>query len=650
MRKYFSILLFLSFCIQNSYTDSLIFNTLNNHGTVGLINMPTARFYDESSYGFTIYNGDPDQKITMASLPFDWLEASFFYTNIKDKPYCRSQIDPVCDQDYKDKGFNIKIRLKEEGIWPAIALGVYDIAGTGFYSSEYIVGSYGLNKTDLHFGIGWGQLNGSKENFKNPFGIFGNNFYDRPKSIEDKGGQFQPSRYFSGETASPFFGVTHAISKNFLVKLEYDTTVTPGQIGYAEPEQDFSFGIDINLFKNFTIGISSERGNSTSIRFSYRNDTKQSNPRYQYKESNHKEADNKHIRFIRNLNENGIGVNKIYESADQIGVQLSQFTHPNLDIIDDIIRRASYNAGFVKPVKKDLRIADLKARTEYDEAFERSAKLIYSRQAKNKFKTNTRLSIRPFLASREEFFKGALMIENDSQYIFFDNFFFSSNLKYSLADNFDDLKYPPVNTYPAQVRSDVKEYLKNFNEGIFIGRAQFDYHLSPKNNHHIMISAGILEEMFNGAGFEYLYYDQDSNFAVGFETFEVKKRDYKMRFGTLDYRNITGHINFYYRNYGRIPFDAKISYGEYLAGDEGFTIDLSRSFSNGTKFGVFASFTDVSTDDFGEGSFDKGIYFNIPVFGNLINYSWRPLTKDPGAKLIRKNTLHDLLVRFKPLN
>ena len=62
----------------------------------------------------------------------------------------------------------------------------------------------------------------------------------------------------------------------------------------------------------------------------------------------------------------------------------------------------------------------------------------------------------------------------------------------------------------------------------------------------------------------------------------------------------------------------KISYGEYLAGDEGLTIDLSRSFENGTKFGIFASFTDVSSDEFGEGTFDKGIYFNIPVFGKQL--------------------------------
>ena len=41
--------------------------------------MPTARLYDESSFGITIYDGAPDQKVTMSSSPFDWLEASFLY-------------------------------------------------------------------------------------------------------------------------------------------------------------------------------------------------------------------------------------------------------------------------------------------------------------------------------------------------------------------------------------------------------------------------------------------------------------------------------------------------------------------------------------------------------------------------------------------
>ena len=650
MRGFLSTIASAFFLFPNLYGDSLIYNSLNNHGSIGLINMPTARFYDESSFGVTIYDGNPDQKVTMTSSPFDWLEASFFYTNIQNQRYCDNEFDPVCSQDYKDKGFNFKLRIKEEGILPALAVGINDIAGTGLYSSEYIVGSYGINKTDFHFGLGWGMLNGSEQNFKNPLGELDQSFFDRPDFFEGKGGQFQPSRYFSGDTVSPFFGISYAPNQKYLLKVEYDTTLTSGKIEYEEPRQEFSFGIDFNLTKNLTIGISSERGNATSIKFSYRNNTKISKPRYEYKDSNHKETDSDYVRLIRNLNENGIGVNKIIESAEQVGVQISQFRHPNLDIIDEIINKASFNAGIEKPVKANLTIANLKARTEFDDSFEKNAKLIYQRQAKKKFRTNTRLEVRPFLASREEFFKGALMIENISEYSFLDNFYFSSNIKYSLADNFDDLKYPPVDTYPAQVRSDIKDYLINYDEGIIIGRAQFDYYLSPKKNHHVMLTGGILEEMFNGAGFEYLYFNEGSNYAIGFEMFEVKKRDYEMRFGTLDYKNVTGHINFYYRNYKRIPFDAKISYGEYLAGDEGVTIDLSRSFANGTKFGVFASFTDVSTEQFGEGSFDKGIYFNIPVFGNLINYSWRPLTKDPGAKLVRKNTLHDLLIRFRPIN
>jgi hypothetical protein len=230
-----------------------------------------------------------------------------------------------------------------------------------------------------------------------------------------------------------------------------------------------------------------------------------------------------------------------------------------------------------------------------------------------------------------------------------DNFFIHTNIKYSIADNFDDFIYPPLLTFPAQVRSDVKDYLKNM-DGILIGRAQIEYLLTPKKNHHLMFTAGILEDMFSGYGFEYIYYKQGTNYAIGAEIFDVEKRDYNWRFGTLDYQNTIGSVDLYYRNYGLIPFDLKFSVGEYLAGDTGATLDISRSFQNGTKFGIFASSTNVTATQYGEGSFDKGIYFNIPIYGNFINYAWRPLTKDPAAKLIRRQTLHDLLVRFSEIN
>ena len=167
--------------------------------------MPTARFYDESSYGITVYDGDPDQKISPTSSPYDWMEASFFIRIFKISTLCRNngQGKNFC-QDYKDKGFNFKLRVKEEGLLPAIAIGINDIAGTGYYSSEYVVGSYGINNLDLHFGLSWGTLNGSSSSFKNPLGYISDKFYNRPDVLEDDGGQFQPSRYFSGEKASPF--------------------------------------------------------------------------------------------------------------------------------------------------------------------------------------------------------------------------------------------------------------------------------------------------------------------------------------------------------------------------------------------------------------------------------------------------------------
>ena len=650
MRRSIFILITSIFITEDLSGDSFTYNSFNNHGVIGLINTPSARFYEDSSFGITFYNGDPVQKITMTSFPYNWMEASFFYTNINGLPYCTIQYDPVCKQDYKDKGFNFKFRLKEEGVFPSIALGINDIAGTGLFSSEYIVASYGINKTDFHFGIGWGTLDGSKYSFKNPLGYLHDSFKSRPTQTEDRGGQFQPSRYFSGKGASPFFGLSHALNEKIILKIEHDTTSAAGRINYSKRKKNYTIGLDYFYNNNFTIGVSSEKDNNISLKFIYKNNPNLLKTNYKYKNAKFEDNDNKYAKFIKSIEANDIGVKKIIETPNEIGIELTQFSHTNLDIIEEIIRSASYNAGIKKPIKKELRAADLKGLSEYNEEFEKNSLLIYQRNSKRSFNTKTNFTIRPYLASREGFLKASILLENNSELILSDNLFFSTNLKYSVVDNFEDLTIPPDNTYPAQVRSDIKDYLRNFGNGIFIGRAQFDYHLSPMANHHFMLSAGILEEMFSGIGFEYLYFKQDANYALGFEIFDVTKRDYEMRFGTLDYKNVTGSVNFYYRNYGIIPFDAKFSYGEYLAGDEGVTFELSRSFLNGTKFGVFASFTDVSSEQFGEGTFDKGIFFNIPVYGNFINYSWRPLTKDPGAKLNRKHTLHDLLIKFRPYN
>ena len=646
-------IIFVSLVYTNSIypSDSYKFNSYNNYGIVGTIHTPSARTFKEGVHGATLYKGTPNQTVTLSASPFDWLEASFFYTSITDRPYCRDFTSKYCLQDFKDKGFNVKARLKEQGVFPAVAIGLNDFAGTGLYSSEYIVGSYGINRTDFHFGIGFGLLNGSDLRFKNPFGYLSDNFYDRPDGLEDKGGSFQPSRYFSGKTASPFFGVSHALNNKLLLKAEYDSSARPGLVPFRLPENDFSFGIDYLITDSFSIGVSQERGDYASFKFVYKNNPIKTYQKSKYARGNVRRGDNKYTQLINNLEENGIGVKKLTEGASSIGLQLTQVIHPNLRVVEEIIAQSARDAGITKDIKKDIEIANLLVVSEIDDAYRINSSTIYQRQSTKKVNTNTRLQFRPFLASREEFFKGALLVENDTEFVIRENLFFNTNLKYSLADNFDDLYIPPVDNFPAQVRSDVKEYLNKIKDGgILIGRAQLDYHITPIKNHHIMMSAGILEDMFSGAGMEYLYFRPDTNYAFGIDVFKVRKRDYFWRFGHLDYENTLATANFYYRNYGTIPFDMRVSAGEYLAGDVGYTLELSRSFYNGVQFGVFATFTDVTTQQFGEGSFDKGVFFNIPIYGNLVNYMWRPLTKDPGAKLNRRNTLHDLLVRLRPIN
>ena len=279
--------------------------------------------------------------------------------------------------------------------------------------------------------MGWGTLNGSKNKINNPLGYIADNFKERPDNFEDETGQFQAARYFSGKEASPFFGISYALNKKILLKIENDSTLTPGPVGYEDPKSSISFGMDYQLNKNFSMGISKERDNYLSLRFVYKNNPVDSKRAYIYEPAKVKNDWNKYTKLRANLENNGIGVNKIIETSDAIGIELTQFSHPNLNVIEEIISIAKLESGIKKDIKKDLRIANLQAFSEYDQAFERNSKLIYERKDTSKFNTDTKLTIRPFLASREEFFKGAILLENNSEYIIKDNFFFNSNNLFS---------------------------------------------------------------------------------------------------------------------------------------------------------------------------------------------------------------------------
>jgi hypothetical protein len=85
-----------------------------------------------------------------------------------------------------------------------------------------------------------------------------------------------------------------------------------------------------------------------------------------------------------------------------------------------------------------------------------------------------------------------------------------------------------------------------------------------------------------------------------------------------------------------------LSAGQYLAGDKGLSMSLTKVFKNGVTMGAFATKTNVSAEQFGEGSFNKGVYWSIPFDAFMSRssrttavFNWTPLTRDGGAMLNR---------------
>ena len=55
--------------------------------------------------------------------------------------------------------FDAHISVLDEGSYfPAISIGLRDFIGTGWYSSEYIVGTKSIGNIDLTVGLGSGRL------------------------------------------------------------------------------------------------------------------------------------------------------------------------------------------------------------------------------------------------------------------------------------------------------------------------------------------------------------------------------------------------------------------------------------------------------------------------------------------------------------
>ena len=161
------ICLFFSLEISSSIEDyypKKLKPTSSNYGITGILAMPNARLMDEGSMKIGFSSSYPNEFTYISATPFSWLEASYKYTEQKNLlygPYSYSN-----NQTFKDKGFDLKIRLLEESYYaPEVAIGWNDLAGTGRFSAEYIAATKRIKSADITVGYGWGAL-GQNQNVR----------------------------------------------------------------------------------------------------------------------------------------------------------------------------------------------------------------------------------------------------------------------------------------------------------------------------------------------------------------------------------------------------------------------------------------------------------------------------------------------------
>ncbi|ELB2938997.1 YjbH domain-containing protein [Vibrio alginolyticus] len=685
----------------------------SDFGGVGLMQMPTGRMAPEGEFNFSVTGSDEYlfYNVTLQLMP--WLETTIRYTRVHDLPYSSSF--PDVDNEYTDKGIDFKFRLWEESEYmPEIALGVRDFAGTGLFDAEFIAATkrYSNSKLgtfDFTLGMGWGYL-GTRDTVTNPFCKASDKFCDRPSEFLSTGGTTNFDRAFKGPAAL-FGGIEYqTLHKPLRFKLEYDgndysTDYPVVQAGVdMSPHTPWNFGVLYRLgMADFR--LSYERGDTLvagltlNTNFNDMPSFWRDTPTPEVEDNQPKElsdvdwervtedldkiAGYRNTRvYVDNNTVTVVGEQKKYRDRTEAHEKAAAVLHNEMpDDIDTyainersrglvgeqtIISKEKYRdfaqVNYINPKIED---ATSRATTKpmgesvYD-GFERfdwgfAPKLVQT------------------LGNAEDFYLFSVGLSGNASYWLTDNLEIGGSLYWDWYNNYDKFIYvtPPDGTTVPRVRTMFRAYQNE--HAVTMSNIQLTWFQEYSDTMDQQFYAGYLESMFAGVGTEFLYRPQGANWAIGADVNVISQRDPQSYFGVYDekWQNVpeygrpfqvidkgfTGFVSGYYYPQWEFLQDLmiQVDVGQFLAGDVGTQINVSKQFKSGVIAGAFASFTDLSADEFGEGSFTKGFYLSIPFdimtvkpSNNRANFSWQPLTRDGGQKLGRKYSLIELTDERNP--
>ena len=291
----------------------------------------------------------------------------------------------------------------------------------------------------------------------------------------------------------------------------------------------------------------------------------------------------------------------------------------------------------------------------------------------NKLSFNVVPSMVQSFGGNEGFYMFNIGLTGSANYKFTDNFEFGSTIYLNLYDNYDKFVYeiPSDGTQLKRVRTLIRQYVHD--NPVRINNLQLTWMDNLSDNISYQAYGGYLEMMYGGVGTEFLYRPLNSQWAFGFDINYAKQRDpdsvlgffsdehqydpqtnqaYRVQTGV-----VTGHATAYYQPEWFPNTLLTVSAGRYLAEDKGVTVSFSKQFDSGVIVGAFATKTNLSAEEYGEGSFTKGFYISIPFDLMTIKsthsratLAWSPLTRDGGQMLSRKYSLFDVTDARAPWN
>jgi len=610
-------------------------------GTTGLIDIASARMMNDGEFKIAMSRQTVADIYSLNYQVTPWLESTFRYTIFNP-----DNVSGSGDYLY-DRSYEVKLRLiRERRLFPQLAVGIRDVLGTGAWGSEYLVATKSFGAFDLTLGTGWGRL-AERDVFSNPLADIGDGFSTRDAEV-GRGGKVSFGNFFSGPDVGVFGGLSYELkdwNTSFLVEYNSDSFLRERRLGTIPDASPVSYGLEWEPVAGFAIGINRQQGNQTGFYISASLETKAEAPRRSQnlvipissnlaQEITSPELNSWYGRLLVDVEGAGMLLRSAELSPDEKSVRL-EMSNQQYNLTADSLNRFLTLAEIHLPPQVETIEVIL------NEGGIRSNAIRYQRQFGDRQRTwldaEDLIEVTPGtpiinpttttvyripnitfgadLATRLSLFdpdrpaRYQIMLKTSAAMDLGNYVSLFASYNWDIDNDFDTITRDANSVLP-HVRSDIARYLKEGDTGLDSLYLQKRGNLGRDTYYRAY--AGVLEEMYSGVGTEILYSPFGSRLAFGFNLNWVKQRDYDKDFDLLDYSVVTGHVSAYWAT-PWYNYDIALHVGRYLAKDKGATIEVRRTFDNGWMVGAFATFTDVSAEDFGEGSFDKGIYLKVPL-------------------------------------